>query len=300
LNPKHPHQLLVVDDDPTIRLLLRRLLATDGYEVTEASDGTEALAKVAAETPHIVIADLMMPNMNGIELCEQIRKLNLPHYVYILLLTGAERSEDELVQSLVAGADDFFYKPISSPELFARLHAATRILKLESRLQEQARYDFLTGLLNRRTMNLFLEKEWSRTQRYARPLSCAMIDIDCFKAVNDEHGHFVGDQVLKQVATLLRQESRSADLVGRWGGEEFAVLLPETGLAGAKEWAERFREQLAADPVVCDREKIALTVSIGVAEHNKEMEQSADLLRQADDALCEAKKQGRNRVQASE
>ena len=288
--------MLVVDDDPTIRILLRRLLAHEGYEVLEAADGVEALSIISSEAPHIVIADLLMPNIDGIELCQKIRELNLPHYVYILLLTGTERGEAELVRSLVAGADDFFYKPIASAELFARLHAATRILNLEARLQEQSRYDFLTNLLNRRTLTLFLEKEWSRSRRYNHSLSCAMLDIDRFKQVNEEHGHFAGDEALMHVARLLDRQTRSADLVGRWGGEEFLVLFPETEVKGATQWAERFCRLLAATPLEFDGKQISLTASIGVAERIELMEQPSDLLQQADDSLRQAKRDGRDRV----
>jgi two-component system, cell cycle response regulator len=236
-----------------------------------------------------------MASMDGIEFCRNLRELKLPHYVYVILLTSKSH-EDDLITGLSAGADDFLTKPFSHGELTARLQTAVRILELESRLNELARRDPLTGVLNRRTFHEVVQREWSRAVRYRHPLSCVMVDIDYFKRVNDTYGHLVGDHVLKFLAQSLEGQSRCPDYVCRWGGEEFCILLPETDEQGARLWAERCCWAIAEADISSDEHCLTMTASFGVAERQEDLQTPEQLLHRADQALYAAKRAGRHRV----
>jgi diguanylate cyclase (GGDEF)-like protein len=195
-----------------------------------------------------------------------------------------------------AGADDFLSKPIRKNELLARLGAGSRILRLESRLSQLAAHDALTELPTRRAFDVFLAKEWERAHRYRLPLSAVMLDIDFFKRINDTHGHLAGDEVIRQVAALLRGSVRECDFLCRYGGEEFVVLLPETDEAAAVAWAERFRSLIADHWLRAGDSSSRLTISLGVAEMLADVEDKEEFLSLADQCLLAAKEQGRNRV----
>jgi two-component system chemotaxis response regulator CheY len=287
--------LLVVDDDCVVRKHLAKLLEPAGFRVRQAANGIEALHVVREECPFLMISDWLMSPMNGLELCRVLRDEKLPHYVYVVLLT-AKSQTDDVITGLNSGADDFLTKPVRKGELMARLQAGLRILELEHRLSELAGRDPLTGVLNRRTFYEVLEREWSRADRYGHPLSCAMIDIDFFKKINDTYGHMVGDHVLTYLAQSLEGLSRRPDYICRWGGEEFCALLPETDEDGASVWAECCRTAIAAATVNGDDYNVTMTASFGVAQRQSWMEGPKQLIGHADQALYAAKRAGRHCV----
>jgi two-component system, cell cycle response regulator len=221
------YKVLLVDDDPAMLRLLSRWLEKAGYPVRVAVDGRAALDAIELECPDFLITDWEMPRLNGLELCRHVREMLLPHYVYVIFLT-VRTGAAEMIAGLENGADDFLTKPVCEGELLARMKSSSRVLQLERRLSVMAHTDALTGLLTQRTFYEQLEKEWHRSRRSHTPLSCAMMDLDFFKQVNDVYGHPAGDSVLKFVAELLVDACRTSDTVCRYGGEEFCVLLPDT------------------------------------------------------------------------
>ena len=294
--PAKFRNVLVVDDDPAMRRLLSEILGSAGYEVALAANGAEALGVLQRDVPSFLITDWDMPLLDGAELCRLVRLGELPRYVYIVILTGS--STNHLVDGLSSGADDFIAKPVKAQELLARMHAGARVLDLEERLRLLAALDPMTELLNRRSFFEILDTEWRRSRRTGSLLSCAMIDVDLFKRINDTHGHLVGDTVIKSVSELLKGCSRESDCVGRYGGEEFAVMLPDTDEQGAILWAERCRLAVAEASVLVDEAEVQVTVSVGVAQRDDNTDTPDKLLDASDRALLEAKKSGRNRVVA--
>ena len=287
--------VLLVDDDPGIHITLSRVLKPAGFRVRSATSGIEALEAVRRECPSYIITDWLMSPMDGVEFCRLLRRENLPHYVYVVLLTVKDQTQD-IVAGLNAGADDFLTKPVQGDELLARLQAGERVLELERRLNQHALYDPLTGMLNRRSFCQVLEREWSRAVRYDLRLSCAMIDVDHFKAINDTYGHLAGDEVLRDLARLLVGSCRGSDYVCRWGGDEFYVLLPETDEKSACTWAERCCLALAETEFCVGQKKLAIAASFGVAQCHEDMQNAQQVLGLADQALFAAKKAGRHRV----
>jgi diguanylate cyclase (GGDEF)-like protein len=289
-------RVLVVDDDPAMLRLLRRWLESEGFEVQEAHDGRQAVETIQAHCPHILLTDWEMPHFDGLDLCRWVRsRTSLPHYVYTVFLT-VRGSSDDMVQGLEAGADDFLKKPVDKNELLARLRAGARVLELERRLSLLAKCDPLTGLATQRTFYEQVDREWSRAQRNHSPLSCVMIDIDFFKRVNDTFGHAAGDEVIRRVAGALLESCRKADVVSRYGGEEFCVMLPETDEQGALIWANRVRGTIASTKVEYDGREICVTASFGVAERLDDTATPAELVDLADQALLVAKRSGRDRT----
>jgi diguanylate cyclase (GGDEF)-like protein len=301
-------KLLLVEDEPTQLMMTRRMLRNAGYEVDTASNGEEALQKISGGTFHLLVTDWDMPGMDGPTLCRHVRAIkNPPGYLYVLLLTG-HSSTESLVAGLEAGADDYIRKPPNEAELLARLNAGRRVVRLEQSLREaneQIRLlsitDPLVGTFNRRYLNDELMREVERARRYNRPLAAVMADLDFFKNVNDQHGHQVGDEVLRHFVELAKAAIRqSSDWIARYGGEEFVIVLPQTDLAGAVSTAEKIRSQCAAAPFLTAAGALSVTASFGVAGLAVEGEPvgaaAETLLRQADAALYRSKKEGRNRV----
>jgi two-component system cell cycle response regulator len=289
-------KVLVVDDDPAMRRIVSRTHASSVYQVVQAVNGLQAMEAVQSELPFFVITDWEMPILDGAEFCRMIRLADLPHYVYIVMLTGSH--SDRLVEGLTSGADDFLTKPFRAPELLARLQVGVRVLELENRLRLLAASDPLTGLINRRNFFEIAQTELSRSRRYNLALSCVMIDVDHFKRINDTHGHLTGDAALVAVSQRLRQCCRASDYACRYGGEEFCVLLPETNEQGAASWASNCRLAIAKTPIVAEGITVQLTLSLGVAELRSGIDRTEELLDLADQALLAAKRQGRNRVTA--
>jgi diguanylate cyclase (GGDEF)-like protein len=290
-----PTKVLIADDDPAMLRMLAKWLESEGYQVLRAGDGRMAMELIEAERPRLLVTDWEMPNINGLELCRWVREQDFGHYLYTIFLTMRTESS-ELVKCLEAGADDFLKKPIDRNELLARIRSGSRVMDLEQRLSRLAKTDAITGLATRRVLLDDLNREWSRSQRYHTPLSCVMIDIDFFKRVNDTHGHQAGDEILRRLGHVLQNEIRGCESLGRFGGEEFLVVLPETTEVQAIEWAERARSRIAEMAVAVNGSEIKVSASFGVAQRLADTATTETLIDMADQALVVAKRSGRDRV----
>jgi two-component system chemotaxis response regulator CheY len=297
-------QILLADDDSITRRLLTRTLQRAGHQIESAVDGRAAWARLQEEYFQVLIVDWVMPHLDGPSLIRKVRDHSFPGYVYTILLTSRQTQDDRL-DGLEAGADDYLIKPVDIRELQARLMVAKRILDLEAQLREvnsrltyQASHDRLTELFNRPAIMEYAETQLARAQRHGHPLSLALFDLDHFKAINDSHGHLVGDAALCHVATSIASQVRPYDWVGRWGGEEFLVVLPDAGTDEALLVAERIRAGVAAAPMaLATGEQVKLTISAGVACASGRGTITLDILfHEADAALYAAKAAGRNRV----
>ncbi|MHB8897969.1 MAG: diguanylate cyclase [Thermoguttaceae bacterium] len=297
MNPAEtaPLNVLVVDDDPATLRLIATIVSSAGHRVSRAANGREAFDCIQHDPPDLVLCDWDMPELDGVELCRKVREHWLAHYIYFLLLTG-KSSVDEMVQGLAAGADDFVTKPINPAVLLARLEAGSRVVRMERQLRTISQRDPLTGLLNRRTFYERFVQEWDRAGRYGHPLACALVDLDFFKRINDTHGHAAGDAALKTVAAHLQTETRPSDMLCRYGGEEFCILLTETDETGAASWAERVRAAISEVAIPAGSLSLRVTASIGVAQRLVDTATPEQLVDLADQALALAKKSGRNRV----
>jgi diguanylate cyclase (GGDEF)-like protein len=294
MNPSEA-KVLVVDDDPSMLRIYSKWLEKEVRSICTASDGEQALRAIEIDCPDFILTDWEMPWMDGLALCRAVRRIPLPHYVYVFFVT-AKSSQEEIIAGLEAGADDFLTKPVHHGELLARLRAGSRVLELERRLSLLASTDPLTSALTQRSFYETLEKEWARSKRFRLPLSCVMLDLDYFKRINDVHGHPAGDAMLKTVAELLAKSSRQSDTVCRYGGEEFCILLPETNEQEAARWAERLRVNLAQRVVSMGGKELRITGSFGVAQRYDDTQNAEQLIDLADQALLTAKRAGRDRV----
>jgi two-component system, cell cycle response regulator len=291
-------RVLAAEDNPVFQSMLRTMLTKWGYTATIARDGMEAWRQLeAADAPRLAVLDWMMPGLDGVEICRRLRSLNREPYIYIILLTARTESED-LIEGMDAGADDYLTKPFNAHELRVRIRAGRRILDLQDALREQATHDGLTGLLNRNSILEKLDEEVGRAARADEPVAVLMADLDRFKSINDTRGHLAGDAVLREAARRLRSTARRYDSVGRYGGEEFLIVLPGCTLADAWRQAERLREAIAGTPFQLDHGGMSVTCSFGLA--STENTAPARLVREADEALYRAKAQGRDRVTARE
>jgi diguanylate cyclase (GGDEF)-like protein len=291
-------KILIADDDPLLRRLVRSQLVGLGHEVVEAADGREAWQAMRAQPVRLAIVDWVMPHMDGAELVRRIRLAEWPGYVYIILLSARD-AKDFVVQGLKAGADDYVTKPFHAGELAARVAIGERIINLETRLnlslaelEELAIRDPLTGLYNRRAFDVRLAEEIRRAERYDRPLSVIMADIDCLKLFNDTHGHAHGDYLLRTVASLLTEHVRITDFVARYGGDEFAILLPETDRKDAQAVAGKIYARVTAYPFEMSEMLPGgtVTLSVGVSSYPEELTDGEGLLASADQALYRLKK----------
>lgn len=297
--------VLVVDDIETNRELLRQDLEEEGFAVATAASGAECLVAAKRLSPSVIILDIMMPGMDGIETCKHLKESPATAHIPVLFVTGRDDSDQTVVDALGAGGNDFLQKPYSLPVLVARVTSQVSIFRAHQELRRLAMTDALTGLYSRHFLYHTTRQMLKQLSRKAQPMvSCAMVDIDHFKRVNDELGHLAGDDVLKQIGAAIRRSTRESDTVARFGGEEFAVIMPATDLEGAAIVAEKIRSTVedlfgkAAPPV---------TASVGVA-CVQDAESTADrkstdwqevminLFRCADAALYRAKNSGRNRV----
>lgn len=296
-----PMRVLAAEDNPVFQSMLRSMLTKWGYEAVIAHSGTEAWRILEAEdAPRLAVLDWMMPGMDGVEICRRIRSSNREPYIYILLLTARTESQD-LIDGMNAGADDYLTKPFNSHELRVRLHAGRRILDLQEELlkarealRDQATHDGLTGLLNRTSILEKLDDELARAARARTPVSAIMVDLDRFKSINDTYGHLAGDTVLREAAHRMKSTARRYDSVGRYGGEEFLIVLPGCDAPDAAVQAERMRAAIGATPLLAPSPPVLVTASLGVACTSHCAPEA--LVREADFALYEAKAEGRNRV----
>jgi diguanylate cyclase (GGDEF)-like protein len=298
-------RLAIVDDNPRTTLLIKSILEGIGKIAIETfTDPRAAIEECRSGRHDLILVDYHMPGMNGIEFLRALRDEDHLCDIPVVMITG-EEDKDLLYKALEAGATDFLRKPVEPVELIARvrnmLRLRTRQLEL-TRANEQlavmATTDELTRLANRRYILQTLANECERAKRYSRPFSLAMIDVDHFKRVNDSHGHDVGDEVLSTLAAVLVRVFRNVDCVGRLGGEEFAVCLPETDLDGARRACERLRHELAAAPGHARGAAVSVTVSIGLAGYDEDAGTPESLLKRADELLYAAKRKGRDRIEA--
>jgi len=293
-------RILVAEDEITFRHMLKTFLTKWGYQVVVASNGSEAWKVLQGEDrPRLALLDWMMPNMDGVEICRAIREKKPDPFIYLLLLTSRDQKQD-VVEGIEAGADDYLIKPFDPPELRARIHAGERIIELQDRLRELATHDPLTGLRNRRASFDSLLDELNRGCRTGKPVCVVMADLDHFKRINDTHGHQVGDEVLCEVARRMRSSLRPYDTLGRFGGEEFLLVLPGCDLEDGVKLAERICHLIRNEPVKARNKPIEVSISLGVAVADAPVPAELEaLLGRADAALYRAKEAGRNRVEFS-
>lgn len=294
--------VLVVDDSLVVRAVVRSRLEEEGYRVVEAVDGIAALDECRQAAPDVVLLDVEMPGIDGREVLRRLKADPGLADIPVVFLTARIGMAD-VVDGLRSGAHDYLRKPFEPEELVARVAAAAHVKKLQDRLRERnadletmSRTDLLTGLYNRRHLSDVLTRQHAIAQRNNLPLGLILLDLDHFKQVNDTYGHAAGDQVLCEVARRMRGQLRTGDVAGRWGGEEFLVVLPDSDDAGAAQVAERIRQALAVEPVHFAGHDIAVTMSAGSAVDATAAPQ--ELISLADTCLYRAKATGRDRVVA--
>jgi two-component system cell cycle response regulator len=285
--------VLVVDDEPDKRMLLTVALEMAGYNVRTANDGDEGLAAVESYQPDLIVTDVMMPRMDGYELARRVRANPLTRFIPIIIQTAARNDAQDLRRGAEVGALGYITDPLDIDLLLARVRTLLDFKGYLDTCEEQAFTDHLTGLANRRRFERQLEREVGRTLRYGRPFCLLLLDIDHFKQVNDTHGHEAGDEAIRRLAKSLQAGTRGIDLAARIGGEEFAVLLTETGFEGGAEVAERLRHAIKQEEIPAVGH---ITASFGVAEFPACAQTGRELLTAADAAMYEAKRQGRDRV----
>ncbi|MBV9759342.1 MAG: diguanylate cyclase [Acidobacteriaceae bacterium] len=296
-------RVLIADDSAPSRILLRSALLRWGYDVAVAENGAQAWEILAApDAPTMAILDWVMPHMTGPEVCRRVREAHREPYTYILLLTS-KNTKDETVEGLEAGADDYIVKPFDEHELQVRLRAGQRIVDLQmhllqarEELRERANKDLLTMLPNRPAIAARLEQEVSRCHRDRRTVGVILLDLDHFKKINDTYGHFAGDAVLRETASRLKGNMRPYDAVGRYGGEEFLVVLPNCDLEQATTQAERMRHRLHGSTMLVDGVEMRVSASFGVTVSDCSERNPDIFVRVADEALYRAKASGRNCV----
>jgi len=296
-------RILIIEDEEDILALVQYNLLREGYRVSCAMSGEEGLQLARTESPDLILLDLMLPKLDGVEVCRILRQeMNIP----ILMLTARDDEIDRVI-GLETGADDYITKPFKHNELRLRLRAGRRIVELQNELlaardtfRTKASHDSLTGLWNHAEILEILAHELSRAEREDKCVAVIMADIDFFKKTNDTHGHLAGDVVLRATAGKMHSLMRSYDFIGRFGGEEFLVILPDCSLEYASAFAERLRLSVSSDSIDSPVGRIPVTLSFGVAVSSKDrLKDAYSLVNAADEALYQAKKNGRNRVEVA-
>lgn len=296
-------KVLIADDDPISRRILEKNIKGWGYKVIIVNNGHDAWKALQKEEIRMAIFDWMMPKINGVQLCQKVRLQKKDTYTYIILLTSRDQQED-IVEGLSSGADDYIVKPFNTLELEARLQTGKRIIDLQNQLikskkqlETLATQDSLTKLLNRATIIKHLEEELNRSSREKKPVGTILVDIDYFKNINDTHGHHVGDEVLIEVSSRLKKHIRSYDKIGRYGGDELLIFLPNCTLSLVKEVAERLRKVVSKKKIKTEIGLIAVTLSLGgVSSEDQSVVSAEGLIKTSDRALYQAKRNGRNYV----
>lgn len=305
--------ILVVDDETNNRLLLKTYLSSEGYNIEMASTGIDAIKKVNQLSPSIIILDVVLPDMNGFQICKRLKSSKNTSFIPVILVT-ALRGDEERIKGTAAGADDFITKPYNRVELITRVKSLIRIKHLHKTLEQKyyeleivkeklkklAVTDGLTGLFNYRAFKNQIHYEIMRSKRFDLPVSLLMIDIDYFKRYNDTFGHPNGDKVLKQFSELLTINLREIDTIARYGGEEFAIILPGTNKKASCIVAEKLRKLIEDTdfPLAKKLPKKKLTISIGIANFPDDVDNEENLILSADKALYKAKNNGRNRSES--
>lgn len=297
-------KILLVDDSKLIMGFGKSILSKEGYNVIYAPNGNEALEMVSVENPDLILLDVVMPGMDGYEVCKRVKAAEKTRDIPIIMLTSKGETADK-VKGLNLGAVDYVTKPFDAGELIARVKTQLRVKELHKALQEKnkqlqelANKDGLTDLYNHRYLQERLIKEIERAKRYNIDLSFVLVDIDYFKRFNDTYGHQTGDAILKTLGRILKKALRESDMAARYGGEEFALILVHTGSNTAQEAAERLRSTVESYEFEVDNHHFQVTISLGIASFGRETISTAkDLVECADKALYAAKKKGRNRTE---
>jgi two-component system cell cycle response regulator len=300
-SPRLP--VLVVDDSPFSRKLLEHALSGDSYSLLFAENASGALQLFKEHLPAIVITDWMLPDCSGPELCQRIRADSSDSYTYIILLTSMTEKQD-IVKGLSSGADDYLTKPFDRGELLARIGVGRRMIVLHREidaknklLEEMAHTDSLTGLPNRRAIEEWANRQLRGAARHGYPLWVVHADLDSFKTINDGFGHEAGDQVLREFATILKENVRASDISGRTGGDEFILVLTHVQEDQIQLTVERLRARFASKKFAFGGQSISITASFGACGfQGKKPPELSDLVRQADKALYDAKRAGRNQI----
>jgi len=293
------HAVLIIEDHPDQRSLLEIFLQKEEYHVIVAEDGIEALKKLDNETPDIILCDIRMPRMDGLEFIRKLRNNSAFRNTYVILITGRFQ-ESDLITGLELGADDCLTKPFHLTELLARIRAGSRVVEYKKQIEHQALVDFVTGLSNRRAFENKLDEEFTRATRYGHPLSLLILDVDDFKRINDTHGHYFGDKVLQKIAENLQAKTRRSDYPARYGGDEFVLILPEGNLESAYQAGDKIRKEIKALRFEASNGAFSVTLSIGISSTSEKPYSNWNLLIQdADEALYVAKMNGKDQLQAS-
>ncbi|TVQ20560.1 MAG: diguanylate cyclase [Leptolyngbya sp. DLM2.Bin15] len=293
--------VLVVDDLRQNLKIVGTMLDEAGYGTTFSTSGPQALERVKAARPDLIVLDLMMPDMSGLDVCRTLKASPEFREIPIIFLTASHR-QDHLLKAFELGAVDYVTKPFSSAELLARVrthlelkHTRDQLQRVLSEVQRMATIDSLTGVLNRRCLFDIANREFERSQRYGSVFTLLMLDVDHFKRINDTYGHRVGDEVLKELTQAIQRSLRQVDQFGRYGGEEFVIVLPEIPLHLARQVGDRLRMLSSQLSVPTKNDPISLTVSIGIAAYDPQDKAVEDIFERADRALYQAKAEGRDR-----
>ena len=289
-------KILIVDDNVKNIRLLKEILEDEDYIVASAENGLSVLDMAHSIRPDVILLDIMMPGMDGFEVCEELKKDSEVKDIPVIMVT-AKTDASDLKKALGLGAFDYIKKPIDEIEVIARVQSALRFKKNQDQLNEMASKDRLTGLYNHALLIELFEKELEKQKRSGGDVSFVMIDIDFFKKVNDTYGHASGDIVLKELSSVLMKSVRIGDIVGRYGGEEFSIILPEINSDNAYRLCERIRKTVEEYGFNIGLHSINITISMGIySKRNNDTNKSQEMIKYADEALYNAKKNGRNRV----
>lgn len=309
LSPIHrpeSYLIMVVDDISQNLYILEQILNTAGYDTTFCTSGQQALDRLAVTRPDLILLDLMMPHLSGLDVCQAIRA-NPAHRDLPIIFITASNEQDHLLAAFEHGANDYITKPVYALELLARvkthlsLRQSQQDLKIAyQQLERLALIDPLTDVANRRFLSDAADSEFRRADRYGSVFAAMMVDLDHFKAVNDTYGHQTGDECLKLIAQTLKKLLRDVDHIGRYGGEEFMIILPETDLDQALVLGERLRHHVVHLCPKINERVVNLSISVGISVYHKADRSIQDVLRRADNALYEAKSAGRNCVRYSD
>lgn len=302
---KKSYSVLIIDDSENVRNIIKQAFAEEKIfnNIYEANDALTGFKLVVNHNPDLIIVDLIMPQYDGFTFLKM--KNAKPQYndIPVIVLTSKDDASSK-IKGLEEGAQDYITKPFNAKELLARVKVHLKIKTLQDELKEKNAMlqklsitDELTKMYNRRYIIQRLKEEFSRAQRYNEIISLILIDLDNFKIINDQFGHQIGDRVLMKVSGLIKKQLRACDILGRYGGEEFIVILPNTNSDGSRSLAERIRDSVEKSPIKLGRKRINITLSAGVASYAGNYPSSyEDLIKKADKALYQAKNEGKNKV----
>jgi two-component system, cell cycle response regulator len=291
------HKIFVVDDNKKNIRLLQEILEDNSFEVYSFENCLPVVTMAKELKPSIILLDIMMPEMDGFEVCQALKSDLETQDIPIIMVTAKAEGTD-VKRALESGAFDYIKKPIDEVETLARIQAALRFKDTQDQLKERAMKDSMTGLYNHVLLMDLFQKEYTKAERNNSPISYAMIDVDFFKTVNDTYGHKAGDHILRGIAAILNLTVRQSDIVGRYGGEEFGLVLPSTSGEQALQLCERLRKSIAEHQFHLDKLAVTMiTVSIGICIRSSKFNDYKEMVQMADKMLYEAKAKGRNRVE---